>query len=118
MPSPRRNGAAGGGDGAGVDSGGCISQITQGGGALAAAAPAANAIGVGSDDLVVPPPPSGGLNRGNTLTGDDDFEEDPSLERLRMIPPALSGPQNNGVMSIPMSIPSMPADDRKKSSLL
>ena len=57
MPSPRRNGAAGGGDGAGVDSGGCISQITQGGGALAAAAPAANAIGVGSDDLVVPPPP-------------------------------------------------------------
>ena len=120
MPSPRRNVVAGGGDGAGVDSGGCISQITQGGGAVAApaAAPAANAIGVGSDDLVVPPPPSGGLNRGNTLTGDDDFEEDPSLERLRMIPPALSGPKNNGAMSMPMSIPRMPADDRKRSSLL
>ena len=125
MPSPRRNvAAAGDGDGAGGDSG-CISQITQGGAAVAvaaaaaAAAPPANAIGVGRDDLVVPPPPSGGLNRGNTLTGDDDFEEDPSLERLRMIPPALSAPKNNGAMSMPMSIPSVPADDnRKKSSLL
>lgn len=117
-PSPRRNvaaGAAGGGVGAGGDSGGCISQVNQGGAATAAAtgAPTASAFGVGHHDLVVPPPPSGGLNRGNTLTGDDDFEEDPSLERLRMMP----GPQN-GAMSISMSIPSMPADDRKKSSLL
>ena len=118
MSSPRRNVADGGAGVAGGDNAGCISQITQGGVGAAAAAPASSAIGVGHDDLVVPPPPSGGLNRGNTLTGDDDFEEDPSLERLRMIPPSLSGPQQNGAVPMSMSIPSMPADDRKKSSLL
>lgn len=112
MPSPGSNVAPGGvaGGGGGV---GCISQITQGG--AAAVVPGSNAVGVGHNDLVVPPPPSGGLNRGNTLTGDDDFEEDPSIERLRMIPPSLSGAQN-GVM--PRSIASMPRDNRKKSSLL
>eukprot|EP00563_Minutocellus_polymorphus_P005299 CAMPEP_0181042778 /NCGR_PEP_ID=MMETSP1070-20121207/12339_1 /TAXON_ID=265543 /ORGANISM="Minutocellus polymorphus, Strain NH13" /LENGTH=503 /DNA_ID=CAMNT_0023121029 /DNA_START=134 /DNA_END=1645 /DNA_ORIENTATION=- len=113
MPSPGRNAAAGAGGGGGD---GRISQITQGG---AAAAPVSSAIGVGHDDLVVPPPPSGGLNRGNTLTGDDDFEEDPSLERLRMIPPSLNGPQNGPMpTTMPMSMSIMPTDDRKKSSLL
>ena len=109
-PSPWRNAAAA----AGASGGG--GHITQGG---AAAATGSSAISVGHDGLVVPPPPLGGLNQRNSLTGDDDFEEDPSLERLRMIPPSLNGAQNGLMMpTIPMPMSSMPTDDRKRSSLM
>mmetsp|Transcript_35454 Transcript_35454/g.77655 ORF Transcript_35454/g.77655 Transcript_35454/m.77655 type:complete len:402 (-) Transcript_35454:616-1821(-) len=39
----------------------------------------------------LPIPPPTGLKRADTLTGDDDDEEDPAVERLRMIPPSLNG---------------------------
>ena len=108
-PSPGRNAAAAGASGGGL-------HITQGG---AAAATGSSAISVGHDGLVVPPPPLGGLNQRNSLTGDDDFEEDPSLERLRMIPPSLNGAQNGLMMpTMPMPMSNMPTDDRKRSSLM
>ena len=103
-PSPGRNAAAGAGGG---------------GGHILAAATGSSAISVGHDGLVVPPPPLGGLNqKRNSLTGDDDFEEDPSFERLRMIPPSLNGAQNGLMPTMPMPMSSMPTDDRKRSSLM
>ena len=106
-PSPGRNAAAGAGGGGG--------HIAQGG---VAAGTGSSAISVGHDGLVVPPPPLGGPNHRNSLTGDDDFEEDPSFERLRMIPPSLNGAQNGLMPTMPMPMSSMPTDDRKRSSLM